>query len=92
MLAETETAILSRIIEPQQGVLPPELAEFLLKLDFPEADHERMAELSAKASDGTLNPEERQELEGYTNVGHFLALLQSKARVSLRGRSRTPAA
>ena len=91
MLAEAETAILTRVIGPERGGLSRELADMLLALDFPEADHARMAELSAKASDGTLAPAEREELEGYVSVGHFLALLQSKARLSLKGPTRHPA-
>ena len=43
-----------------------------------------MAELSAKASQGTLTHSEQEELDGYINVSHFIAFIQSKARISLK--------
>jgi hypothetical protein len=43
-----------------------------------------MAELSSKAQEGTLTPEEQDELDGYINVSHFIAFVQSKARISLK--------
>jgi hypothetical protein len=43
-----------------------------------------MIELSGKASEGTLLPDERRELDGYLLMGHLLAIAHSKARQSLR--------
>lgn len=83
MIAEAEAAILNRVIAPQAGGLSPQLAEFVLSLDFPAGDHARVKELASKSNEGTLTPAERDELEGYVNVGHLLALLQAKARLSL---------
>jgi hypothetical protein len=89
MLAtETEAAILQRVIRPYEGNLSPEAAKELLKLEFPESDHIRMAELSAKAQEGTLTAAERDELDSYINVSHFIAFVQSKARISLKSPSR----
>jgi len=84
MGASIEAAILQRVIEPKKAGLSPEAARFLLSLDFPESDHARMAELSSKASDGTLSHIEEEELDGYLHISDLLALLQSKARVSLK--------
>ena len=84
MIRATETDILSRIIAPDDGDLEPGLARYILKLDFPPADHKRIDELSAKAQDGALTPEEELELEGYLHINDFLAIVQSKARLSLR--------
>ena len=78
-----ESAILSRVVDPGTGDLPPDFSQFVLKLDFAEADQRRMAELSTKAQDGTLTREEEQELDGYLNVNDFLTIMQSKARMSL---------
>ncbi|MBV8076429.1 MAG: hypothetical protein JO284_08530 [Planctomycetaceae bacterium] len=39
---------------------------------------------SAKAQEGTLTKAERAELEEYLRVSDLLALLQSKARLSLK--------
>lgn len=86
MTTNTETAILDRVIEPGSGELSPDAARYLLSLDFKEDDHRRMHELAQKAQAGTLSEDERQELQNYVDVGHLVALLQSKARVSLRGR------
>jgi len=53
-------------------------------LSYSDADHKRLAELSHKSNEGTLTPDERRELEGYVFVGDVLAMLKSKARLSLR--------
>lgn len=85
MLAtEAEAAILKRVIAPDSGGMPIEAARQILNLGFDEADHVRMGELSEKAQEGKLSQEEREELEGYINVSHLIALLQSKARTSLK--------
>lgn len=39
-----------------------------------------MDDLGVKSNDGTLPPEERVELENHVRVGHFLAVMQLKAR------------
>jgi hypothetical protein len=43
-----------------------------------------MAQLSAKAATGTLTSDEREELAEYLRVADLLALLQSRARNSLK--------
>src|SRR5687768_5926454 len=84
VVASTDTEILRRVIEPDKPGFPAEVAPFVLRLDFPESDHRRMAELLAKANEGSLSPDEREELAGYVRVSDFLSFLQSKARLSLR--------
>ena len=92
MLAtSSETAILKRVIQPDSADLPPEVARALLHFKFAESDHARMAELSGKASAGTLTETEQEELDGYINVSHFIAFVQSKARISLKN-ARLPGA
>ncbi len=86
MVALTESAILNRVIDPQRPDLVPEAAEFLLKLDFGEEDHARMAELSTKANEGTLSEDEGHQLDTYIFLSDFFAILQSKARQSLNSR------
>jgi hypothetical protein len=81
----SEVDILSRLIAPEKPGLPEKLAAQILSLDFGGDDRARMDELAAKARDGTLTPEERVEMENYMRVGHFLSLLKSKARVTLKG-------
>lgn len=84
MVANTETAIWERVIDPNEDDLSPEAARFLLRLDFGEPDHARMQELAEKSNDGTLTEDERTELHNYVRIGNVLALIQSKARLSLR--------
>ena len=84
--ANTETAILSRLIEPERSDLAPEAAHYILTLEFKDSDRQRMNDLAEKAHDGALSAAEETELENYRHVGHLLALLRSKARVSLRRR------
>lgn len=84
MLLNTEADIFDRIIRPDDASLPPEAARVILSWRFDEADRARMSALSAKASEDTLDPDERRELEGYLLVGHLLAIAHSKARQSLQ--------
>lgn len=45
MVAPVDSAaILRRVIDPERGSMSPELAKFVLELDFPPADHARTAE------------------------------------------------
>lgn len=92
LTTDTEVAILGRVILPEVGDLSPEAAKGLLALRFAESDHTRMAELSAKAQDGLLTAAERDQLDSYINVSHFIAFVQSKARASLRKTSPNPTA
>jgi hypothetical protein len=82
----TEGAIWSRVIQPENDDLTPEVARALLRLEFPESDRKRMHALAAKARDGTLTPAEREEVANYERVGSFLSLVKAKARVCLKDR------
>jgi hypothetical protein len=82
--------ILYRLLEPETGNLTPEAARYLLSIDFPQADRDRMALLAEKSQAGALLADERDELEEYVHIGHMLALIQSKARKAIaQGHSRT---
>jgi len=91
LASQTEAAILKRVIQPDSGDMSPEAARALLNFRFTDADHARMTELSEKASDGTLSGTEEEELDGYINVSHFIAFVQSKARMTLKN-ARLPGA
>lgn len=88
LMPSTEGAIWARIVDPETGVLTREAAQTLLQLDFNPADRRRMDELAEKASAGQLSSRERKDANTYNRVAHLLALLQSKARQSLRARKR----
>jgi len=77
-------AIFARLWETKNGRLPRTLARTVLKLGFSEQDKSRMHELAQKNAAGRISRDEIQELDNYISAGDFLALLQSKARRSLR--------
>jgi hypothetical protein len=80
----SEFAIWSRVLMPEDKRLSPEAARSLLELTFSDADRARMSELAQRNEEGLLTEEERQELEGYVKVGDVLSLLHLKARKSLK--------
>lgn len=81
--ASKEGIILSRILTPERGDLPPEAARWLLGVDFDPTDRQRIAELYQKARDGELSDSEDGELEDYGDVGRMLEMLRAKAHASL---------
>lgn len=80
----SETAIFERIVLPREAGISQEAARFLLALGFSREDTERMHELAEKARQGSLTPDEQEAIDNYERVGHYLAILQSKARLALR--------
>lgn len=81
------SSILEHVIDPKRGDLSADLARYILTLDFPKADHLRYAELAEKAQQGALSELERAELEDFLNVNDFLAIVQAKAKASLKNNS-----
>jgi hypothetical protein len=86
----TGAAIWGRLVAPKEGNLTPEVARAWLALNFPPEDHERVRILGEKSQEGTLTASEQSELDEYLRVTAELAVIQSKARLSLR-RSRLDA-
>lgn len=78
---------LERIIAPAEGDLPPNLAEYLLRLRFSPEDHATYESLSAKAQEGTLSAEERSALEDLLTANDVLTIFHAKARASLDRRN-----
>ena len=76
-------SLLERVIEPESGGLLPDHARYVLSLGFSSAERKRYLELSEKAQDGQLSPEDQAELDEFLTVNGLLMLLQSKARRSL---------
>jgi hypothetical protein len=81
--ASPEADILNRLVSPDEGSFPPEAAAALLTLKFAATDIACMERLAERSQAGTLTPEERRLMEVYNHIGHFLALIKSKARKSL---------
>lgn len=84
-----ETAILARVVAPDEPTLSPAAAEAFLAMGFSPTDQERANALAAKARAGTLTTQEQAEVEAYSRINSLLTILQSKARQSLKGRRRT---
>jgi hypothetical protein len=72
-----------RVIEPESGSLSPDVARYVRGLDFKADDHARFEDLSAKAQEGTLTPQESEELEGFLHIDSLLAIMRLKADRSL---------
>jgi hypothetical protein len=73
-------------MQAQQSLISLEAAEFLLAMDFDEADRQRMLQLAEQSEAGTLTDDERTEFDGYLHVGNLLAVIRSKARRALDNR------
>jgi hypothetical protein len=82
VVGNSEAAILSRTIRPEEGDLSADAAKSLLNLSIPDADQRRAQELSAKATHDGLSRPEEVELDNYRSVGRLLELMKSKARLS----------
>ena len=81
---DTEVAILGRVFETEKGDLSPAVAQAWLKLRLPDADEERLRQLSARAKKEELTQADAELLENYLHVGRLLDLMRSKARRSLQ--------
>ena len=88
MPLEADTAILERVLEPLGTNLSSEAAGAILALDLPDQDRQRVQMLGDKSNAGSLSADEQRELENYLRVGNLLALLKSKARLSLASQDR----
>ena len=73
-------AILSRVIQVEEGPLSRGAAEYLLSVRFGERDVTRMNELSELARQGKLTTEEQAELDSYLHVSNLVGVMQSKGR------------
>jgi uncharacterized protein YnzC (UPF0291/DUF896 family) len=82
----SDTAILSRLIRPEDDTLSRSAAEGWLAIRFEKDDLDRMHELAVKNQDGKLSAKEKTAMENYRRVSFLLDLMHSKARRSLKKR------
>ena len=75
--------ILEGLIDPGQGGLSREHAQYVLGLRFSEEQVARYQLLAAKNGEGTITPGEKGELEAFVEMDTFLTILKLKARRSL---------
>ena len=78
------TAMLERLAELDPSGFSPETARVFLELGFSRAEQRRVDQLSERARQGSLTPDEEQELDESIHVGNLLAIVQSKARLALK--------
>ena len=81
-----DLAAFDRGIDPVLDLLTQEQAKRIAGWRADESLHARVSELSAKANEGELTPEERAEYEGYIQANDFVTILQTQARRRLAGR------
>src|SRR5665213_1037522 len=80
----TEAAILARVIEADETEITPDVARYLLSMQLPDADRDRVDELSARARVGLLTDAEVAEIDSYLHIGSLLGVMQSRARRLLK--------
>ena len=80
----TEAAILARVIEADGTEITPDVARYLLSMQLPVADRNRVDELSARARAGLLTQAEEAELDSYLHIGSLLGVMQARARRLLK--------
>lgn len=86
----SELTIFGRLLENGRKALTPDLARYVLGLDFSDTDRARMRALTRKAQVGRLTAAEKREVDSYGKAGSLLGILQSRARRALKSRrSRT---
>lgn len=83
----SRSSALERLVDPPNGRFSPELAHYLLQLNFSAKDQALYRRLSAKAQAGKLTETERDALDDLLTAADVLAILQSKARISLKRRN-----
>jgi len=81
--AITEADVLGRIVPPDGANLTQAVARAVLEMHLDAETLARMDALAQKNQDGALTDVERDEMQTYIRVGHFLNLLHAKARRSL---------
>ena len=82
--AQSEVAILARVLGNGEGPLPPQVARYMLNLGFSDRDKARMHGLAVRNQDDALSAPEKEELLAYAKAGSLVSILKSKARRALQ--------
>ncbi len=80
----TGAAVLGRALEIKRGSRAVEGARFILDLDIRSEDKARAADLLRRRQEGTLSPEELEELASYIEADDVLSILRAKALAVLK--------
>ncbi len=79
-----EVEIWTEVINPDRHDMSAPEANAVLRWAFNEDAKSKMEELAERNGRGLLSESEREELEAYVNVGQVVAIIQAKARLSLK--------
>lgn len=82
-MSTSKTAIWARIIDSSQHI-PDVAAQYILALQLPQTDQDRIHDLALRNNEGRLKTKELDELRNYCQVAVQIDLLRSKARFFLR--------
>ena len=85
---DTHLATIFGRLWDDRAALTPAVARHVLALKFAVADVDRMRELNDKNRKGMLTADEAAELDDFLRVADLLSILQSKARVRLKPKTR----
>ncbi len=86
--ADTHLAAIFGRLWDDRTALTPVVARHVLSLKFAEADLARMRELNDKNRTGKLTADETAELDDFLRAADLLSILQSKARMRLKPKTR----
>lgn len=77
------TTVLDRFLKPFSECLTPEVAQRIVNLQLDSQSQARIDELAAKANEGQLTDEERQEYEEFVEGIDLIGILKARARTVL---------
>jgi hypothetical protein len=83
-VALDDAEILADVLKLGTPDFDADAARAVLRLGFSDEQKQRMLSLADKGNRGTLSQAEQLELDRFRRVGNFLALMHSKARLSLK--------
>jgi hypothetical protein len=83
-VALDDAEILADVLRLGTPDFDADAARAVLRLGFSDEQKNRMLSLADKGNCGTLSQAEQLELDRFRRVGNFLALMHSKARLSLK--------
>jgi hypothetical protein len=75
--------VLDRFLRPLAACLTPEVAQRIVSLQLDAQSQARLDELAAKANEGQLTDDERQEYEEFVEGIDLMGILQARARTVL---------
>jgi hypothetical protein len=85
-----DVEILSNVLSAGTPDFDADAARAVLRLGFSDEQKALMIELVDKGNRGLLSAAEQDRMDRFRRVGNFLALMQSKARLSLKHAENDP--